>query len=218
MKIVCISDTHGFRVPLPKGNDILIHAGDVSTYPNEKSVVEFAKWILDIKDNFKHIILVPGNHDSFIQRNLKKSKEILSGIVRVLVDEELIINNIKFYGTPWTPRFMNWAFMFPRGSLKLQKKIEQIPDDTNVLITHGPPWETLDLISTNERSGCELLANRIKNLKVLKLHVFGHFHFCHGVVEKDNHISVNATICDDAYNPVNKVEIVEIWRSPQQTF
>ena len=51
--------------------------------------------------------------------------------------------------------------------------MDKIPDDTHVLVTHGPPfvfWTFLRI----RRSGWEIQVNRVRELPSLKLHAFGH--------------------------------------------
>jgi Icc-related predicted phosphoesterase len=84
-----------------------------------------------------------------------------------------------------------------------------IPDDTDILVTHGPPFETLDATPGGLRVGCEALAERLRALRV-RLHVFGHIHHSHGVVEREARISVNACICDERYAAVNAPAVIDV--------
>jgi len=133
-----------------------------------------------------------------------------------LQDEEVVIDGIKFYGSPWQPEFMNWAFNLPRGE-KLAEVWSHIPDDTDVLITHCPPYGKLDLVineysdENGEMVGCKDLAERIMSLKKLKLHVFGHIHCSHGECFDQNSVHyVNASICTEEYLADNRPIIVDI--------
>ncbi len=54
-----------------------------------------------------------------------------------------MIEGLKFYGSPWQPTFHNWAFNLDRGE-EIKKVWDKIPNDTDVLITHGPPFGILD--------------------------------------------------------------------------
>jgi hypothetical protein len=51
----------------------------------------------------------------------------------------VIIEGVKIYGSPWLPSYHDWAFNLERGGEVLKQKWEQIPNGTDVLITHGPP-------------------------------------------------------------------------------
>jgi Icc-related predicted phosphoesterase len=125
-----------------------------------------------------------------------------------LLDEELELEGLKFYGSPYQPEFCNWAFNLPRGP-QLARKWAKIPDDTDVLITHGPPGGILDRVAGGELVGCNDLRKRVKEINP-KLHVFGHIHEAYGWHWEDKTIFVNAANCDLGYNPINKPVVVEI--------
>jgi Icc-related predicted phosphoesterase len=98
----------------------------------------------------------------------------------VLKDAALEIDGVLFYGSPWTPEYHpeHWVFNIKRGP-NAALCWAQIPAETNVLITHGPPYKILDKCF-NGNVGCEQLAKRVKELKQLRAHVFGHIHECAG--------------------------------------
>lgn len=190
-KIYHISDTHGYHntLKLPKGNfDVTIHSGDesnhFSSFLNEGEFYDFINWYQDINDieefytNYK--ILIPGNHSSYIYHNEKRAKEECRrrGIL-LLIKDEININGFKIYGDPITPTFGNWSYMVPRH--KIYKHWDLIPNDVDILITHGPPRGILDIstdINGNNYvlTGCTNLMKKIEELPNLKLHCFGHIH------------------------------------------
>ena len=109
-------------------------------------------------------------------------------------------SSIKIYGTPWQPEFYNWAFNLPRKGAELAYVWNNIPVDTEILITHGPAWGTLDTVKGREEHlGCELLAARIQEIKP-KIHIFGHIHSGHGIEFKDGTLSINASVLNEKYN------------------
>jgi len=108
---------------------------------------------------------------------------------------------IKFYGSPWQPEFCNWAFNVPRDKMYIHW--EKIPLDTDILITHGPPEEILDISSRGDRTGCASLRYHVEQIKPL-VHVFGHIHEQHGIVMKGKTTFVNAVTCNIRYRPINK--------------
>lgn len=71
-------------------------------------------------------------------------------------------------------RHGNWAFQYPRfqGHDFLAGKV---PEDTDILITDGPPRAHLDLLIL----GCSGLLAEVWRLRPA-LHVFGHVHDGHG--------------------------------------
>ena len=95
---------------------------------------------------------------------------------------------------------------------EIRRKWDLIPEDTDVLITHGPPHGILDLVPSDmsgnyEHAGCEELLLAVKRVKP-KLHVFGHIHEGYGVARRARTTFVNACICDAAYRPINEPVII----------
>lgn len=127
-----------------------------------------------------------------------------------LEDSGVEIEGIKFWGSPVTPPFMNWAFM--RTPEKIKPHWDAIPDDTDVLITHGPMRNVLDFVDNrfgSERTGCEVLVDAIERVKP-KYHIFGHIHDMYGKQEHDGVIHLNASVLNDRYHPVRAGHIIEI--------
>lgn len=181
MKIFAISDTHGRheQVQIPEGTDMLIHAGDFSNIKspsfNHNEVNKFLMWLE--QQPVKYKVIIAGNHDTsiesrFITKNDFKDKGI------IYLEHELIeIEGIKIFGSPYTPEFCNWAFNRKRE--ELGKIWDTIPDDTDVLITHGPPKGILDSASrdkhVSENVGCSALLKRVLKIQP-KIHIYGHLH------------------------------------------
>ncbi len=94
----------------------------------------------------------------------------------------------------------------------MKQKWALIPDNTDVLITHGPPKDILDLVPrpAGFHAGCQDLYNRIQQLPNLKLHVFGHLHMNHAIVKLGNTFFVNASVCTESYEPINKPIVVRL--------
>lgn len=176
MKIVCISDMHGNRIVLPDG-DMVICAGDMTIFGHTGQIITFLKWFSGLPHKYK--IFIAGNHDKLFQKNPALIKSLLLDYPNLiyLEDSAIEIEGVKIYGSPWTPRFMNWAFMYEPS--KANKHWDRIPPDTNILITHGPPYGILDLSyygGVANHAGCKSLLKKLDDLKDLKLHVFGHIH------------------------------------------
>lgn len=208
MRLVFISDTHGHHreMDVPDG-DVLIHAGDMSRGRGTVSqVFDFNSWAGSLPHKKK--IFTPGNHDLQFERDLPLCREMMSNWT-VLSDEELIVDGIKFYGSPWQPWFHSWAYNLPRGP-KLAAVWAQIPNDTDVLITHGPPKDILDTTYwDNENVGCGDLAHRVMEV-CPKIHVFGHIHETYGEMNFGGIHFINASTCNLQYQPVNPPIVVEI--------
>src|ERR1700722_2905947 len=149
MKIVALSDTHAEHreVTVPDG-DVLIFAGDFMTCGRRYAEVQsFGKWFSE--QPHKHKILVAGNHDRLMQRDLKLCLSEFKD-VHYLQDSNVVIDGIKFYGSPWQPWFYDWAFNVNRGP-DIKKYWDKIQSNTDVLITHGPPYGILDQSIPEER-------------------------------------------------------------------
>lgn len=212
MRIVCISDTHGFHRemvhPVPAG-DVLVHAGDFIRGDNsEAETRDFGKWLGEQPHTLK--IVVAGNHDVGFEREPEKFRKLLHNC-HYLENSWLTFAGVKFYGAPQTPEFMNWAFNVPRGEA-IAKYWRRIPSDTQVLVTHGPAFGKLD---TSRRGtlhlGDEDLAAWLGRTRCrVKLHIFGHIHGGYGQIEDSRLVRVNAAVCSEAYRPVNKPIVVDI--------
>ena len=190
MKILHISDTHGFHSRFPdekfKDIDIVIHSGDCSNYKdayrNAIEVADFIEWYKDVPVKYK--IYVAGNHDTSIERKRITKEDFEANGIIYLENSFVNINGVKFYGTPVTPSFNDWAFMKARD--KTHKVWEAIPEDTRVLIVHGPPKGIRDLSFDRdgklEFCGDNALMKRCISLQnTLKFVCFGHIHNMDGV-------------------------------------
>lgn len=211
MKLVCISDTHcqHNKIDLPEG-DILIHSGDIS-YRGEKHEIEnFAKWF--VEQPFEHKILVAGNHDWMFEKDPEQAQKILdnAGDIIYLNDSGIEINGIKFWGSPVQPEFCNWAFNRKRGK-EINEHWLKIPEDTDVLITHGPPMGILDSTHmTRGPVGCSDLFDHIMKRVKPQYHIFGHIHEGHGTKEFNGVKFVNASLLTDYYNFEYEPIVVDI--------
>ena len=214
MRITFISDTHTKHKQITEdlpGGDLLIHAGDLSSMGHEHEIENFCKWF-DSLNQYDTKVFIAGNHDWGFQNNSEKIMGLLTGYKTIdyLQDDLLGIGEdyetmIKIWGSPWQPEFYNWAFNLPRQGEELQEKWEQIPMNTDILITHGPSWGKVDTVyhSRSVPLGCELLRDRIAVVKP-KIHVCGHIHTGHGhVFDGETHF-INAAVLDERYQYSHK--------------
>jgi Icc-related predicted phosphoesterase len=209
MKLILISDTHGQldKIKLPDA-DVLLHAGDATGQGNIQQLSRFNEHLGKIKHKYKHgIFFTPGNHDGLFEENPALAKSIVTNAT-VLIDEWVIIEGKIFYFSPYQPAFCDWYFNLPRGP-KLAEKWALIPDNTDILITHGPPKGILDLCPDGFQAGCEELFKRVMVVKP-KIHVFGHIHFSYGVKHFDGITFVNASTCDEQYMPIHTPVEIEL--------
>ncbi len=214
MRIVCVSDTHNCtdEIDVPEG-DILIHSGDATTTGTVDEVKRFNSWFSTFPH--KNKIFVAGNHDWLFERDNGSARSLLSPSITYLQDSFVHIDGLKVYGSPWQPRFFDWAFNLNRG-YELAEKWAMIPDDIDILITHGPPYGILDEVPRQwgiEKTGCEELRKRVDQIAskgTLKLHTFGHIHCGYGVAERAGVRFVNASNCDESYDPIQPPIVVDI--------
>lgn len=202
MRVVAISDTHTFehQISVPDG-DVLIHAGDATITGTADEVAAFGRW-LDAQPH-RYKVVVAGNHDWLFERNREQAEYLIKfpGVV-YLQDDLVEINGVRFYGSPWQPRFHDWAFNVNRGRAIAWKW--RLIQKCDVLVTHGPPWGVLDSVKNGApHLGCEELGEAVGRIKP-RFHVFGHIHGGYGERRAPNGIHfINASICDEAYNPIN---------------
>lgn len=212
MKIYHIGCTHQVhdKLSIPEDTDILIHTGDWSnsrdiTY-NSEEFFKFRAWVEKKLSHIPYKLFVPGNHSVFEYHNESLARTLFKEIgVHFLVDKAVEIEGIKFYGSPFVPRMGDWVYMAERG--KLHKRWSNIPIDTDVLITHGPPKGMLDLTEqydhTLTQEGDQALKTIIKkNLHKLKLHMFSHIHSNsavtnNGVLFREGVFYSNASVVKD---------------------
>ena len=200
-KITFISDTHTKHKHLTNdlpGGDILIHCGDISSRGYMTEIKNFLEWFDSIK-GYEHKIFIAGNHDFGFQDNPKECAKLLQDYptVTYLEDSSVIVDGIKIYGSPWQPWFHNWAFNVNRG-WDIAQKWEKIPQDTDILITHGPSLGILDITNISERVGCEDLYKRVMEINP-KVHACGHIHSSYGMKEIDGMTFINASNLGEDY-------------------
>jgi Icc-related predicted phosphoesterase len=220
-KITFISDTHTKHEKLNgflPGGDILIHAGDLTSRGYKTEIENFAKWY-DALHQYDHKLFIAGNHDFGFQDYPEEMKGILTGYKNIeYLQDDLImlgegeveyIDMVKIWGTPWQPEFFNWAFNLPRGEA-LKEKWDLIPANTDILITHGPPFGKLDYVKyDNLNVGCEELMKKVEEIKP-KICVFGHIHEGYGYVFDGNTHYINAAVLNGRYEYRNK-PVTVLW-------
>jgi len=199
--ITFITDTHTKHKHLTgelPGGDILIHCGDFTNRGYMTEIKNFLDWFDEVK-GYEHKIFIAGNHDFGFQDNPKECAELLKNYPNLtyLQDTSIIIDGIKIYGTPWQPRFYDWAFNVNRG-WDIAQKWEKIPMDTDILITHGPAFGILDLTYTGQHVGCEDLYKKVVELKP-KIHACGHIHYARHIKQIEDTVYINACNLGEDY-------------------
>lgn len=218
-KIVCISDTHTHHrdLVIPDG-DIIVCAGDISYRGTEAEVIDFLAWYDGLPH--KHKILIAGNHDWLFEKFPGEAQCLIDSTdIIYLNDTSVEVEGIKFHGSPVQPEFCNWAFNRARTAYDaihapyeyefIGKHWNLIPNDTDVLITHGPPAGILDRCP--QSVGCHELLKAVDKVRP-RYHIFGHIHGQRGQLhlEKINCTFINASSLDDGYRPYKRpAEVID---------
>ncbi len=219
IKILCVSDIHGHLVDLPlsKECDAIIISGDIC--PTFDHAVEFQyRWYMN---NFlpwcrslnKDVYFTFGNHDFFAEKIVTPSglftfEEYRDGteIVGAIDNTIYIKNNLKIGFTPSSLPFGNWAFNYP------EEKIEETLDSfgkCDIVVSHGPPFDLLDMTPRGEHVGSRALREYIDKNKP-RLVVTAHIHHSRGIMNYGETLVVNASIVDEQCKVVNGGVLVEI--------
>ena len=166
----------------------------------KREALDFINWFCDLP--YRHKIFICGNHDACLYG---ANIDGLDSNVHYLCNSGVEIDGLKFYGVP--------MFMEDCISNRQARNYAQIPDDTDVLITHSPAYGILDL---DDSIGSELIHYGSEEIleRVMKIHprahLFGHVHRQHGVMEKDGIIFSNGAIMSEDYSKLNIPNIIEI--------
>ena len=206
---VCISDTHNKheKLNIPDG-DILLHAGDFSYEGQYEEIQNFNHWLGTLPH--KHKVVITGNHE--LSFDLEHEKQINNdffgneplnfntarGLLQnciYLEHSSVTIEGIKIFGTPYQPIFYDWAWN--RTDKELAKYYADIPNDSDIVITHNPPYQILDKVvdpcTPDPCVGCKHLRNNLLKRVKPKVNVFGHIHEGYGVEHIDDTIFINAS-------------------------
>lgn len=222
-KILIISDTHTMhggmenKFDMPEA-DFLIHCGDITGSGSEHHTRNFLKWFGELK-LYPNKLFIAGNHDWLFERsghwakqlvNEYKKKYAVNGDIHYLEDSGVELWGVKFWGSPVQKPFCNWAFN--REEERLAQHWGMIPDDTDVLITHGAPQGILDLAwsGSDDETGSPSLRYEIENRIKPKIHCFGHIHEQYGTEKHGDTLFVNASVLNHRYELVNPPILVEI--------
>lgn len=199
MRLIVLSDTHGFHrgmghhgnAPVPDG-DVLVHCGDFSRdFGSWMDVVRFAAWMK--AQPHAHKILCPGNHDYGIHEHPAKAEALFrDNGVHMLGQKSLEVGGLVFDGGPWMP-ISGWE---PRWGFEMEEhererewsRIERV----DVLVTHTPPMGVLDQTAKGQNIGCTVLRRRVFDLRP-QLHCFGHVHEARGSYREQGITFLNAS-------------------------
>jgi len=213
MKIVCMSDSHGFHhhVNVPDG-DILLHAGDLTMSGEIDVLQDVNKWFGTLPHSYK--VVIAGNHDISLGKLYPLGSKIFTN-AHYLLNSTIEIEGIKIYGSPYTPWnsevYNYFAFGKPRYDMKDAWK--GIPKEIDIILTHCPPNGILDKVlekgfNPDEHVGDELLLSKIKKYKP-KYSVFGHIHEGYGIFRDKTTTFINCSVLNESYNLVNEPVVIK---------
>jgi Icc-related predicted phosphoesterase len=219
MKICAIADMHGNLPEIPECDLLLIagdicphfctrygHVGDIDDVWGQADWLrhEFGAWLDKVPA--KEVVAVFGNHDWVAE---KRPQLIPKLRWHLLQDSTVSVLGLKIFGSPFQPYFHHWAFNAPpgeEGEEFLAAKWHNIPNDTDIIIVHGPPSGYGDIAPDGRPTGSPSLTERIKVVRP-KLSVHGHIHCGRGVwrltyADNTEGIITNASILNEAYQMV----------------
>ncbi len=202
--VVCISDTHGTRPLIPPG-DLLLHAGDLTQWGTFAEIQAQLAWLS--AQPHTHKVVIAGNHDLLLDSDFRtqhpdrwheaikaarsteeevvaeeKSEQDLdwAGVVYLRNTSTTLIfwdRTLTIYGSPLTPQHGLSAHQHPKDQ---DVWSYAVPPNTDILLTHGPPWGHLDGF---KKSGCPFLTREVVRSRP-RLVVFGHIHVGYGSEER----------------------------------
>lgn len=220
MKLAFVSDTHelesGIAIP---PCDVLVHTGDFTNDGEPERIDRFAHWIARVlaEQPVRHVVLIAGNHDLCLDRRRRESLDgtrarairALEGAGAIyLEDEEIVLEGLRIWGSPWTPRFYDWAFQIDDDEHD-QAIWSGIPAGIDLLLSHGPPYGILDRTYDGRSAGSPALMAAVARVRP-KLHAFGHIHESYGLHLKDGVLFVNGSTCNARYEPVHPPIAIEL--------
>jgi Icc-related predicted phosphoesterase len=207
MRFVCLADLHGYLPAVPPC-DVLLVAGDICPTDDERPDAQrrwlgstFSRWLAGVPA--ETVIGVAGNHDFVGEDD--------PGVLRdldwhYLQDETIEIDGVSYFGSPWTLRFQDWAFML--GEDELAERWSLIPPGIDVLCVHSPPLGYGDRIGVETIGSPSLLA--AIDERAPKLCVFGHLHQGYGRWRRGACELVNAAYCGMDYRPAHEPVVVDL--------
>jgi predicted phosphodiesterase len=223
MKVVVTSDFHETLPPDVPRCDLLLLAGDCLPASSRPSVflapgelpylARFRDWLE--RQPAESIVGVAGNHDWIA----KTDPEIVRSLPWIYLENETaVVDGVRIFGSPLSMPFNNWAYMAPEH--ELAEVWASIPDDTEVLMVHGPAASILDATRSGTLTGSRTLRDRLKELRDLQLLVTGHIHEAYGTTEFAQPREgrgpipwvrcVNASFMNEQYRPVNPPIEIEL--------
>jgi Icc-related predicted phosphoesterase len=226
--VYAAADLHGNLPDVPEDADVLLLAGDLcpdfrpfgnrggrlvdetGTRQRDWMLNEFNQWAdRALKGGVKEIAYTWGNHD-FVGEKSWLVKDIMRYVpATLLVDRTAMIQGLRVFGTPWVPGLPYWAFYGRDEALKARADL--VPEDLDVLMSHGPPYGHGDYIP----GGSEKQVSKYGNLTGLnvgdtalelairakrpQVTICGHIHEDRGQHDLDGNSVINCAAVDENY-------------------
>lgn len=208
-----MADLHGNTPKDIPTCDVLLLAGDYwgygycfGTEVNQEKWLRrhLAKWIRDLKERniVNHVVGIAGNHDGIFQTK----PELVPEIDWVYLQNNTVTidiwgEEITIYGTPWTKWFFDWAFNTPKEDYEeriLGRMFNEIPNNTDIILTHGPAYGICDRTYRGENTGSKELLKAIDRVKP-KMIVCGHIHEARNVIKYNDTLIVSCSIVKEGH-------------------
>ena len=216
MRACHISDTHDVHQDLnmivPQNTEILFFTGDMTYRGAEWEFVKLLEQFKVLSARIPLIVGCLGNHERGAEGNEEELKRRFKEVgVTLLHHESIEIEGIKIFGSPYSPWFFDWAYSYYNPNMGTQQRDdrsgkevwEDIPEDTSILLTHGPPYLILDQCR-NGAVGCPDLRRRVESIFSIRYHMFGHIHESAGITKVGGVTYSNGAVMDGKYKFVNK--------------
>jgi Icc-related predicted phosphoesterase len=225
--VYAASDLHGQLPDVPEDADVLLLAGDLcpdfrpygsrggyvdesGTRQRDWMLNDFNRWVdAALKGGVKEVAYTWGNHD-FVGEKAWLVKDIVRWVpATLLCDRTAMVQGLRVFGTPWVPGLPYWAF-YGRDEA-LAARADLVPEDLDVLMSHGPPYGHGDYIP----GGSEKQVSKYGNLTGLnvgdtalelailakrpKVTICGHIHEDYGRHNCRGNPVVNVAAVDENY-------------------
>lgn len=224
--------------------DLFIHAGDISLNGNPDELLAFMLWLGTQTQIKHKIIVPGNHdryymklRKNYYSPNNYIGKELLAfdrDDTEVLLNHSTEYMGLKIFGSAWSNFFFDWAFngLEPKPGVgnhyyggpggcspdtdhpMLKNIYDSIPDDTNIIISHGPPSIPNIFIDRNlegEQIGSVELYNRCKTLPNLHTLICGHIHEGRGSYKDGNVSYYNVSYLDRQHQPYHKGQVIQIF-------
>jgi Icc-related predicted phosphoesterase len=229
MRIVALSDQHGYLPDIPPG-DLMIVAGDVCPdgvgrftamqRPDRQKVWfddNIRPWMAAAPA--RHKLLTWGNHDYCGQAcdfRADSPTKAAPGALQIVVDECVTVSAgdgaLSIWATPWSNLFMEWAFM--KTPEELETVYAQIPAGIDILVSHQPPYGHGDRFvhlgsGKVEHIGSRELLAAIERVRP-RLVICGHIHDGHGRTQHQGIPICNVSVVNEQYRLVHRPTVIDL--------